>query len=106
LSSSWWCSSWSISVGAFFLDLFSGGILSCFSADLRWVPMLGGSERSDRIPKHMVLEQESQELRKGDKESPKARTCLKSCEHLYTCPRTPFYRETNGLFTSRKYPQI
>jgi hypothetical protein len=25
---------------------------------------------------------------------------------FYTCPRAPFYRETKGLFTSRKYPRI
>jgi hypothetical protein len=41
LSSSWWCSSWSVSVGAFFLDLFCGGIVSCFLVETRWAPMLG-----------------------------------------------------------------
>jgi hypothetical protein len=30
LSSSWRCSSWSISVGTFFLDFFCGGIVSYF----------------------------------------------------------------------------
>jgi hypothetical protein len=25
---------------------------------------------------------------------------LKSCEPFYTCPRAPFYRETNGLLHS------
>jgi hypothetical protein len=29
-----------------------------------------------------------------------------SCESLYTCPHTPFYRETKGLFTSQKYPHV
>jgi hypothetical protein len=61
--------------------------------------------------------------RQGDKESPKdcsylkscepLDTCprgdcsyLKSCEPLDTCPRAPFYRETKGLFTFRKYSRI
>jgi hypothetical protein len=34
---------------------------------------------------------------RGDKESPKVCTRLKSCESLYTCPRAPFYKETKGL---------
>jgi hypothetical protein len=38
---------------------------------------------------------------RGDKESPKACTHLKSCEPLYTCPRILFYRETNGLLHPR-----
>jgi hypothetical protein len=37
---------------------------------------------------------------RGDKESPKDCSCLKSCESFYTCPRTPFYRETKGLLHS------
>jgi hypothetical protein len=46
---------------------------------------------------------------KGDKESLKACTRLKSCESLYTCPRAPFYTEIIGLLQyeitleSRKY---
>jgi hypothetical protein len=35
---------------------------------------------------------------KGDKESPKDCSSLKSCESFYTCPRAPFYRETKGLY--------
>jgi hypothetical protein len=50
LPSRWWCSSWSVSAGAFFLDLFCGGIVSCFSAETRWAPMLGVSENSDETP--------------------------------------------------------
>jgi hypothetical protein len=42
LPSSWWCSSWSVSAGVFLFDLFCGGIVSCFSAEPRWAPMLGG----------------------------------------------------------------
>jgi hypothetical protein len=37
---------------------------------------------------------------KGDKESPKDCSHLKSCESFYTCPRAPFYRETKGLLHS------
>jgi hypothetical protein len=36
----------------FFLDLFFGGIVSCFLAETRWAPMLGVSENSDGIPEH------------------------------------------------------
>jgi hypothetical protein len=44
LPSTWWCSSWSISAGMFFFDLFCGGIVSCFSAETWTAPMLGVSE--------------------------------------------------------------
>jgi hypothetical protein len=37
---------------------------------------------------------------RGDKESPKHCSCLKSCESFYTCPRATFYRETKGLLHS------
>jgi hypothetical protein len=30
----------------FFLDFFCGGIVSCFSAETRWAPMLGGIRKS------------------------------------------------------------
>jgi hypothetical protein len=39
-------------------------------------------------------------LERGDKESPKDCSRLKSCESFYTCPRAPFYRETKGLLHS------
>jgi hypothetical protein len=42
LPSTWWCSSWSVSARMFFLDLLCGGIVSCFSAETQWAPMLGG----------------------------------------------------------------
>jgi hypothetical protein len=44
LSSSWWCSSWSVSVGTFFLDLFCGGIVSCFSTETNGRRQCWGSE--------------------------------------------------------------
>jgi hypothetical protein len=37
---------------------------------------------------------------RGDKESLKDCSNLKSCESFYTCPRAPFYRETKGLLHS------
>jgi hypothetical protein len=37
---------------------------------------------------------------RGDKGSPKSCPCLKSCESVYTCPHTLFYRETKGLLHS------
>jgi hypothetical protein len=52
LPSGWWCSSWSVSAGVFFLDLFCGGIVSCFLTGPRWAPMLGVSENLDGIPEH------------------------------------------------------
>jgi hypothetical protein len=52
LPSRWWCSSWSVSTGMFFFDLFCGGIVSCFSTETRWAPMLGVSENSDETPEH------------------------------------------------------
>jgi hypothetical protein len=51
LPSRWWWSFWSVSAGMF-LDLFCGGIVSCFSAETRWAPMLGVSENPDEIPEH------------------------------------------------------
>jgi hypothetical protein len=65
-----------------------------------------GVRKSDGVPEHKVHEQDSQELRNGDKESPKACTRLKSCESLYTCPGAPFYRETKGLLHSENTLEI
>jgi hypothetical protein len=49
-----------------------------------------GVRKSDEVPEHKSQEHKSQELRKGDKESPKACARLKSCEPFYTCPCTPY----------------
>jgi hypothetical protein len=58
-----------------------------------------GVQESDGIPEHTSQEPETESHEeRGDKESPKACARLKSCESLYTCPRVPFYRKTNGLF--------
>jgi hypothetical protein len=62
-----------------------------------------GVRKSDEVPEHKSQEHKSQELRKGDKESPKVNKsilALKVVNPLYTCPRTPFYRETKGLLHS------
>jgi hypothetical protein len=37
---------------------------------------------------------------RGDKESLKDRSHLKSFESFYTCPHAPFYREMKGLLHS------
>jgi hypothetical protein len=72
-----------------------------FQLKPRWVPMLG-VQKLDGVPEHKSRERECTSLeRRGDKESPKACTHLKSCESLYTCPRTPFYRKTKGLLHSK-----
>jgi hypothetical protein len=83
--------------GSVLLRLFCGGIVSWFSAETRWAPMLG-VRKSDEVPEHKSQVHESQELRKGDKESPKACTRLKSHESFYTCPRASFYREMKGFY--------
>jgi hypothetical protein len=80
----------------FFFDLFRGGIVSCFSAETRWALMLRVSENLDEIPEHKRRIYTNVQVRiaddaRGDKESPKDCSCLKSCESLYMCPRAPFY---------------
>jgi hypothetical protein len=51
LYSSWWWPSWLVSVGVLYFDLFCGGIVSCFSAETRWAPMLGGVRKFGRDPR-------------------------------------------------------
>jgi hypothetical protein len=65
----------------------------------------GVSENPDKIPEHKRKVYANVQVRstddvRGDKESPKDCSCLKSCESFYTCPRAPFYRETKGLLHS------
>jgi hypothetical protein len=67
--------------------------------------MLGVSEDPDEIPEHKRRVCANVQVRiaddaRGDKESPKDCSCLKSCESPYTRPRAPFYRETKGLLHS------
>jgi hypothetical protein len=50
----------------FFLDFFGGGIVSCFSTETRWVPMLGGIWNSGQDPRTQeknVLKRSSQSRR-------------------------------------------
>jgi hypothetical protein len=66
---------------------------------------LGVSENPDKFPEHRKIECENVQVRstddaRGDKESPKDCSHLKSWESFYTCPRAPFYRETKGLLHS------
>jgi hypothetical protein len=65
----------------------------------------GVSENPDKIPEHKRKVYANVQVRstydaRGDKESPKDCSCLKSCEPFYMCPRAPFYRETKGLLHS------
>jgi hypothetical protein len=73
--------------------------------ELPWGYVLGVSENPDKIPEHRRREYTNVQVwnivhERGDKESPKDCSCIKSCESLYTCPRVPFYRETKGLLHS------
>jgi hypothetical protein len=65
--------------------------------------MLGMSENSDETPEHEKKESEYVKYTddaRGDKESPKDCSNLKSCDRPYMCPRAPFYREMKGLLYS------
>jgi hypothetical protein len=66
---------------------------------------VGVSENPDKIPEYRRREWTNVQVNvtndvRGDKESPKDCSYLKSCECFYTCPRAPFYRETKGLLHS------
>jgi hypothetical protein len=79
----------------FFLDFFYGGIVSYFSAETTVGANVGGSKNRMESPNTRVTNKSRGQERtchekRGDKESPKACAHLKSCESLYTCPRTPF----------------
>jgi hypothetical protein len=70
--------------------------------------IVGGIRRLGRVPRtqeYNNTECTNVQVRntihkRGDKESPKYCSRLKSCESLYTCPRAPFYRETKVLLHS------
>jgi hypothetical protein len=108
LPSTWWWSSWPVSAGIFFFDLFCGGIVSYFSVETQWAPMLWGIRKFERDPrtqacrntKYMNVQARNRIHERRDKESPKDCSCLKSCESLCTCPRAPFYREAKGFLHS------
>jgi hypothetical protein len=88
-------------VGTFFLDLFCGGIVSCFFGWDHGGRQCWGVRKSDGVPEHKSHERKCTiHERRGDKESLKACPRIKCCESLYTCPRAPFYRETKGLLHS------
>jgi hypothetical protein len=82
--------------------------VSCFSAETTLgtnvggggVSKIGWGPRTKRVMNKIHEWERTSYERRGDKESPKACACLKSCEPLYTCPRAPFYRETKGLLHS------
>jgi hypothetical protein len=61
-----------------------------------------GVRKSDGVPEYKSRERENtSHERRGDKESPKACTRLKSCESLYTCPRTPFIGRRRDFYILR-----
>jgi hypothetical protein len=60
LSSSWWCSSWLVSVETFFLDFLCGGIMSCFLAETTVGANVGGSENRKESPKTRVMKASTQ----------------------------------------------
>jgi hypothetical protein len=71
--------------------------------------MLGVSEIPDETPEHKRKSASTSKFTddtRGDKESPKDCSSLKSCESFYTCPRAPFYRETKGLLHSKSTLRI
>jgi hypothetical protein len=98
LSSSWWWPSRLVSAGVLFFDLFCGGIMSCFSAETRWAPMLGDVRKSGRDAQtqkcrnseHTNVQVWNTIHERRDKESQKDCSHLKSCESLYTCPHSLF----------------
>jgi hypothetical protein len=61
-----------------------------------------GVRKSDESPNTKGHEQE----RWGDKESPKVCVRLKSCESLYTCPRTPFIRRRKDFYIQRIHSNL
>jgi hypothetical protein len=104
LPSRWWCSFWSVSAGIFFFDHFCGGIVCCFSTETRLAPMLGCPKIRMKPPNTSwwrVKTFKYTDDTRGDKESPKDWSNLKSCESFYTCPRAPFYRETKRLYITK-----
>jgi hypothetical protein len=68
-------------------------LVSCWGYPKIWIRPQNTRERSAQTFRNTY------EVR-GDKESPKDCSRLKSCVSFYTCPRAPFYRETKGLLHS------
>jgi hypothetical protein len=59
-----------------------------------------GVWKSEGVPRTQESRTSARKSWRGDKESLKACTRLKSCESLYTCPHAPFYREMKRLLHS------
>jgi hypothetical protein len=90
-------------MGVFFLDSFYGCIVSCLSAKTMVGANVGRSE--NRMGPRTQVQRDSQTnmqkcLECRDKKSSKVCPRLKSCESLYTYPRTPFYKVATGLLHS------
>jgi hypothetical protein len=89
-------------VGTFFLNFFCGGIVSCFSAETTMSANVGGVRKSEGVPEHENHKwKHTIHERRGDKESPKVCTRLKSCEPLYMCPRAPFIGRRRDFYIPR-----
>jgi hypothetical protein len=87
-------------VGIFFLDLFCGGIVSCFSAETTVGTNVGGP-KIGWIPRTRESRKKARNSRKTGRQ--RISESLHSPQKLwilYTCPRAPFYRETKGLLHS------
>jgi hypothetical protein len=69
LPSTWWCSSWSVSAGVLFFNIFCGDIVSCFFGWNTVGANVGGSEKSDVVPEHRSSKHKSctsRKLQKGN----------------------------------------
>jgi hypothetical protein len=74
--------------------------VSCFSAKTTVGANVRGSKNRMESPNTRIKSKCMKVTKRGDAESPKACTRLKSCESLYKCPCAPFYRETKRLLHS------
>jgi hypothetical protein len=108
LPSRWWCSPWSVLAGMFFLDLFCGGIVSCFSAETRWAPMLGVFEITDEIPNTRDCTVDTFKHNndaRGDKESPQRLLKPQKLWISLHVPSRPLLYGDEWTFRFRKHPQ-
>jgi hypothetical protein len=82
----------------FFLDFFCGGIVSCFSAETRWAPMLGGIRKSGWDPRTQAKVQCARSSRIMMQEE--TENLLKDCFNLKSC--VPFTCALTPPFTGRR----
>jgi hypothetical protein len=89
--------------------------VSCFSAETQWAPMLGYPKIQKGSPntwEGTVNTFKDSDDKGEDKESPKDRSNLKSCESFYTCPWPPFIGRWRDFYilktpsSSRNIPNV